>query len=256
MRNLFKLYSTFFSLFVSFYCFAQKSVTSNQGDKFNVVNINNLGFYFNYTLYDKQLNLLGDTYQLENKSKLNREFYEGVNLNILSAQNKVGEIYFRDTIHYNSNLNIEDIHHIVRGILSQNYLRDFDYGKTGIYYFNVLCDISWYQGVYLSYKIILNQNFVVLECKQTQTFSISEGDNPEFEETGMDYYNSKNIGIYETSYKNLNGGIEYYNRFRKNKAYNQLYFISILNEVRLKLRNYYKDYFTEISEQKIQLGLK
>jgi hypothetical protein len=243
-------------LTISLYPCAQKGFINNQGNKFNIVNINNLGFYYNYYSYEKQLNLLYDTYHIENKNKLTREIYENLNLNLISSSKKIGEIYYRDTINYNSNINIEDVHNIVRGTLYQNYLREFDYNKTGIYYFDVLCDINWYQAVYLKYKIILNENNAILECRQNQTFSISEGENPEFEETGMDYYNSKTIGIYKASFKTNSGNFENYDRFRRNKAFNQIYFISILNDVKSSLKKYFTDYFYEISEQKRQLELK
>ena len=140
--------------------------------------------------------------------------------------------------------------------LYQNHLREIDYNKNGIYYFNVFCDINWYQGVYLNYKIFLNEKYAILECRQTQTFSITEGDNPEFEDTGMDYYNSKKIGIDDSNYQNINGIIENSKRFRKNKAYNQLYFISILNDVRTGIKNYFTEYIYDISEQKTYLNIK
>lgn len=243
-------------LLISIYSSSQKAVVVNQGDKFKIININNIGFYFNYLNYDKELYLLNDTYQLENKNKLTRDYYNSINLNILSSENKIGEIYFRDTIYYKSNLNIDDIDNVVRGILYQNHLREFDYNKNGIYYFNVFCDINWYQGVYLNYKIFLNEKYAILECRQTQTFSITEGDNPEFEDTGMDYYNSKKIGIDDSNYQNINGIIENSKRFRKNKAYNQLYFISILNDVRTGIKNYFTEYIYDISEQKTYLNIK
>lgn len=255
MSSTIKSFIIIIYLLISVLSNAQKAVVSNQGDKFIIVNINNLGFYFNF-IYDKHKYLLNNTYQLESKSKLTRELYNNINLNILSSENKIGEIYFRDTIFYNFNLNNDDVHNIVREILYQKNLREFDYNKNGIYYFNVFCDIMWYQGFYLSYKIFLNEKYAILECRQTQTFSISEGDNPEFEETGMDYYNSRKIGIDSTNYEKINGGIEYYNRFRRNKAFNQLYYISILNDVKTSIKKYYKEYFNEISEQKKYLNIK
>jgi hypothetical protein len=193
---------------------------------------------------------------LSSKKFLDKNTYQNINLNILSKDGKVGELYYIDSISYNKNMNFEDFNNIISNILTTNYLRNFEKNKYGLYYFNINCDIIFYQNILLNYKLQLTDNFLILECKQNLNFSISESDLPEFDLTGMDFYNSKSIGISNTSYSNINGVSQIDDRFRRSKAYNQLSYIAILNDIRNRLKNYFTEYGNEISEQKLYLDIK
>lgn len=235
--------------------FGQIPTLKSQGISYNIINKNNTGFYYNY-FYIESENLLQQFFGLADKKRFDRKYYESIDLNILSKDNKLGEIYYRDTVYYNTNLNFDDVQNIVSYTLSNTYFRSFEKNRYGLYYFNVNCDITFYQNVLLNYKIFVKDSFLILECKQFQTFSISEGDIPAFENTGLDFYNSKAIGIKNVTYVNINGGLELEDRFRKNKAYNQLFFIAILNDVRFKIKDYFSEYLNNISQQKKSLNLK
>jgi hypothetical protein len=242
-------------ILLPFFSFSQQSAIKSQGISYNIINKNNTGFYFNYFYSDSE-SLLQQYFSLEDKKSLDRTFYDKANLNLISLDNKIGEIYTSDTIFYENNLNIEDIQNIVSYTLSNTYLRDFKKNSQGLYYFNVNCDITFYQNVPLNYKIFIKDKYLILECKQFQTFALSESEIPAFENTGLDFYNSKTIGIKKGTYVNVNGTSEIENKFRKNKAYNQLFFISILNDVRNKVKNYFSEYLYNISEQKKYHNLK
>jgi len=235
--------------------FSQKTVVYSQGGGLKIVNKSNVGFSFNYYYQDFE-SLVDATFNLSTKKNLDKSTYENINLNILSKNGVLGELYFIDSIPLNKNLGFEDYNNIISNILSNNYLKDFEKNKYGLYYFNVNCDINFYQNILMNYKIQISDRFLFLECKQNLNFSISESDLPEFDLTGMDFYNSKTIGISNGSYLNINGVPQIDDRFRRSKAYNQLSYIAILNDIRIKVKKYFQEYGNEISEQKYYLDIK
>ena len=81
--------------------FSQIKVLKSSGPTIKIINNQSSGFLYNYYNRINYDNMLNQTFNIKDKNEVNREIYNDLNLNILSKNNIIGEIYFTDTIKYN-----------------------------------------------------------------------------------------------------------------------------------------------------------
>jgi len=234
------------SLFIFFlnFAFAQKTIVDTKGPMTNTINYTTPGivYFYNPSEYN---NLLSSTFNIENKKTLNRELYEKADLNILSKNQKLGVLYFIDTLFYPENIKFEDANDIICQALSNTYLTDYDINEYGLYYFDVRFNISYFYTQVFNYKIELKKDKLYLSCNQNLNFYTYEHQAFDNSENDNDFYNSSEIGIFP------NGSNQ---RFRKEKAYKQLVNLAIYNNAKLQTLNYFKGYFDAVSTQKKYLN--
>jgi hypothetical protein len=230
------------NLFIFFlnFAFAQKTIIDTKGPITNTINYTTPGivYFYNPSEYN---NLLSSTFNIENKKTLNRELYEKVDLNILSKNQKLGELNFIDTLFYPENITFEDANDIISQSLSNTYLTDFNVNDYGLYYFDVRFNISYFYTQVFNYKIELKKDKLFLSCNQNLNFYTYEHQSYDNSENENDFYNSYKIGISPNDSNQ---------RFRKEKAYKQLVNLAIYNNAKIQTFNYFKGYFDAISAQK------
>lgn len=232
--------------------FSQVKVLKSSGPTIKIINFKSSGFLFNYytqSNYDSMLNI---TFNIKNKDEVSRDKYNNLNLDLLSKNKIVGELFFSDTIQYNSKFNFNIVNTYLSEVLKNSNYIDFDKNNYGLYYFDVVSNLYYPMFNYINqnYKLIILDKYLILECKQMLTFNISESEAEEFKESGMDYYNSKDIGLKVGTFKTYDGkdNVEI-NRFRKNKAYTQLVYLSVLNNTRIIIKESFSEYLNVLSEQ-------
>ena len=239
-------------VFINTASFSQVKTIKSSGPTIKIINNQSSGFLYNYYNRINYDNMLNKTFNIKDKNEVNRERYNDLNLNILSKNNIIGEIYFSDTITYSSNTNFDIVNSYLSEVLKNSNYIDFDKNKYGLYYFDVKSNLEYPMSNYfnLNYKLLISNNYLILECKQMQTFNISESESEDFEESGMDYYNSKDIGLKVGTFKTYDGKDNVdINRFRKNKAYTQLIYLSVLNNSRMNIKESFNEYLNVLSEQ-------
>jgi hypothetical protein len=229
-----------FSLFCLNKLEAQKSIVKTSGPVQKIQNIDANGFLFFYSVLDFD-QILYKTYSIENKKMLTIENYSNLDLNLISKEKKIGNIYFNDTIRYPLNINSKIVNELLGQMLSNSNLNRYNQNSYGLYYFDVTFYFSFFNKETFNYKLFVKENEIILECNQYMNFFTYEHQATDETELNNDFYNSEFIGKHIKE----NGEI----RFRKEKAYKQLVNISIYNDVRDKIRSYFKDYIYEVNDQ-------
>ena len=232
--------------------YSQIKVLKSSGPTIKIINNQSSGFLYNYYNRINYDNMLYKTFNIKDKNEVNRERYNDLNLNMLSKNNITGEIYFSDTITYSSNFNFEIVNSYLSEVLKNSNNIDFDKNEYGLYYFDVKSNLEYpmSNNFNQNYKLLISNKYLILECKQMQTFNISESESEDFDESGMDYYNSKDIGLKVGTFRTYDGKDNVdINRFRKNKAYTQLIYLSVLNNSRKNIKDSFKEYLNVLSEQ-------
>lgn len=213
------------------------------------------GFSYDYSYQDLNL-LVSKNYRINKLKDLTEDVYTGLNLNI--ARNSLdddGLYYYTDTIYFPNNINFKDGNFIVSDILSNNYFRKFKTNDYGLYFINVRNSFLFLSDLVYSVKINVYRNYIVLTSNQKLYLPIK---------SSYSYLDPKIIGPYNshmlgysidtyTDYENFNDSrkknVEVV-KFNNKQAYTQLIYLSTLLETRDRIKKYFIDYVTEISNTK------
>ena len=123
--------------------FSQVKILKSSGPTIKIINNQSSGFLYNYYNRINYDNMLYKTFNIKDKNEVNRERYNDLNLNILSKNNIIGEMYFSDTITYSSNLNFDIVNLYLSEVLKNSNYIDFDKNKYGLYYFDVKSNLEY-----------------------------------------------------------------------------------------------------------------
>jgi hypothetical protein len=211
---------------------------------------------FNYDYSSSDLNLYVHKYfKITKISELTVEKYRELNINIFNSDYFDGQMNYIDTFYFPSNINFKDANFLVSDILSNNYFREFNTNKYGLYFIDVrnsfyfLSDLVYKLkiNVYKDYMTLTANQILILPIKPSYNFNESKKVGP---------YNSHDLGFiefeklnYEGWYDNK-GTVSMSYEFDDNMAYNHLIYLSSLLETRSKLKKYFNDYLFEISKAK------
>lgn len=99
-------------------------------------NVNFNGFKYDYSSND--LNLYVEKYfKISKISDLTSDKYRALNINIFKSDYFDGEMKYIDTFYYPKNINFNDANFVITDILSNNYLREFNSNKYGLYFIDI-----------------------------------------------------------------------------------------------------------------------
>lgn len=219
---------------------------------YRYVNFN--GFKYDYSSND--LNLYVEKYfKISKISDLTSEKYRSLKINIFNSDYFDGEMKYTDTFYYPKNIDFNDANFVITDILSNNYFREFNSNKYGLYFIDVRNSFYFLSDLVYKLKINVYKEYITLTANQTLYLPVKPSFNF-YESKKIGPYNSHELGYIET--EKLNYEDWYDNKgkstvayeFDKTLAYNHLIYLSSLLETRSKLKKYFEDYLIEISNSK------
>lgn len=219
---------------------------------YRYVNFN--GFKYDYSSND--LNLYVEKYfKISKISDLTSEKYRALNINIFNSDYFDGEMKYIDTFYYPKNINFNDANFVITDILSNNYFREFNSNKYGLYFIDIKNSFYFLSDLVYKIKINVYKEYITLTANQTLYLPVKPSFNF-YESKKIGPYNSHELGYveieklnYEDWYDNTGKSTVAY-EFDKNLAYNHLIYLSSLLETRSKINKYFNDYLIEISNSK------
>ena len=224
----------------------------NTQNLYRYINFN--GFKYDYSSDD--LNLYVEKYfKISKISDLTSEKYRALNINIFNSDYFDGEMKYIDTFFYPKNINFNDANFVITDILSNNYFREFDSNKYGLYFIDVKNSFYFLSDLVYKLKINVYKEYITLTANQTLYLPVKPSFNF-YESKKIGPYNSHELGYIETEKLNYEdwydnkGKLSVAYEFDKNLAYNHLIYLSCLLETRSKLKKYFNDYLIEISNSK------
>ena len=224
----------------------------NTQNLYRYINFN--GFKYDYSSDD--LNLYVEKYfKISKISDLTSEKYRALNINIFNSDYFDGEMKYIDTFFYPKNINFNDANFVITDILSNNYFREFNSNKYGLYFIDVKNSFYFLSDLVYKLKINVYKEYITLTANQTLYLPVKPSFNF-YESKKIGPYNSHELGYIETEKLNYEdwydnkGKLSVAYEFDKNLAYNHLIYLSCLLETRSKLKKYFNDYLIEISNSK------
>lgn len=224
----------------------------NTQNLYRYINFN--GFKYDYSSDD--LNLYVEKYfKISKISDLTSEKYRALNINIFDSDYFDGEMKYIDTFFYPKNINFNDANFVITDILSNNYFREFNSNKYGLYFIDVKNSFYFLSDLVYKLKINVYKEYITLTANQTLYLPVKPSFNF-YESKKIGPYNSHELGYIETEKLNYEdwydnkGKLSVAYEFDKNLAYNHLIYLSCLLETRSKLKKYFNDYLIEISNSK------